>query len=375
MAHNSDYSHIYAQADNGLSVEEVCRAIGDRVDICNSPRINKWAKKKPQEVANFYGVLTDILRRNNKWGFNLDSCIDDSPNGIFVKAAANNYVWPYIRRTVSRLLDFDGYHKNAVAPYTYSPEASFTSGGEYDIECTLQPLSEFRISDFDLEESYTWRIGFLYKRNNVYYISLGVESPSGLWTAKIDFGHDIESHIEGLWVMTTASASGVVGDDVHFLYLDSSHRNYHVTQDPSTNAFRVVNDLVRGGSPAFWYSGTDVDVRSISVRFEVQNMLESEYAQDYEIILTVIDIANEETYTGTYQGTIQPSTNANPVLNVSIVGDEEHNINDLYVRCEYRYTDSGEESWTTRYTFFAVNQVDAHTSPVQFEEQKFSDLL
>ena len=151
MAHNSDYSNIYATANDGLSIWEVARALGRSVQdlgqLCGDMAynngawvrvnvINKWAKCKPQRVTDRLAPLTDSVRAANDFGFDTteDSGTTRHGGADAVAYLMNRIIsnggasWPYLPpRGMNnplqgyhewfRLLDFDGYHKNARAPF------------------------------------------------------------------------------------------------------------------------------------------------------------------------------------------------------------------------------------------------------------------
>ena len=151
MAHNTDFSRISAAANDGLSVWEVARALGRNVldvgQLCGDIAyengawvrvnvINKWAKCKPQRVTDRLAPLTDAVRAANDYGFDTteDSGMARSGGADAVTYLMNKIIsnggasWNYLvprgmnnpsqgHHEWFRLLDFDGYYKDARAPF------------------------------------------------------------------------------------------------------------------------------------------------------------------------------------------------------------------------------------------------------------------
>lgn len=151
MAHNNDYSDIYAAPGDGLSIWEVARALGRSVQdlgqLCGDVAynngawvrvnvVNKWAKCKPQRVSDRLAPLTDAVRAANDFGFDTteDSGTTRRGGADAVAYLMNRIIsnggasWPYLpprgmnnplqgHHEWFRLLDFDGYNKNARAPF------------------------------------------------------------------------------------------------------------------------------------------------------------------------------------------------------------------------------------------------------------------
>ncbi len=159
MAHNSDYSNIYATPNDGLLWAEVARALGRSVEdegqLAGDVRwdattqtwvrvhlINKWAKYKAQRVPDRHEQLTDAIRASYDYGF--DTTEDGGTcrhGGADAVAYLMNRIisnggasWDYLpprgenypfqgHNEWFRVLDFNkgdgatGYHKNARAPF------------------------------------------------------------------------------------------------------------------------------------------------------------------------------------------------------------------------------------------------------------------
>jgi len=159
MAHNSDYTHIWAESSDGINDWEVARALGrsshDWGQLCGDQRwddtlqqwvrvnaINKWARFKPI-CYNQHNELTDAQFKGK---------LSDNTNNIFfgLKIASN--------RTLST--DIGTWVHLHDATYTYIPPDGTAN-------------APFRITDFTSIE--TPQTG---------YDSLAVPNPSGQFTTQ-----------------------------------------------------------------------------------------------------------------------------------------------------------------------------------------------
>lgn len=125
MAHSSDYSHIWAETNNPLTIDEISAALGvpydNLEDLYFLSGINKMSKRKPVSRNNS-GILSEAERMHDGnyrdyYGLKMPSGSSDP-----ISAANETSAWEHLRpRGISynewlRILDFDGYHSNAVAP-------------------------------------------------------------------------------------------------------------------------------------------------------------------------------------------------------------------------------------------------------------------
>lgn len=146
MAHNSDYTHIWSETSNALTIDEIARALGEVSNVINdlavSQQIIKWIKYKP---TRFPGS-----GYNADWWKGPDGCcgLDISyqeedlsvlPTGGIIRFTPE---WAYLRPRGSahnewfRILDFDGYEVRQVTegqtPVGYFDNSSAIAFGEYD---------------------------------------------------------------------------------------------------------------------------------------------------------------------------------------------------------------------------------------------------
>lgn len=214
MAHNSDYTRIYATSSAGLSIEEVGQALGtlsrDLGVLCSdkklqggswvdADRTNEWSAVKPVR-HNTPGVLSAAQRAEAAQGFDLDGIYIETgyKAEIYGMAVTNAGKWPYLPpRGVAgsslnpgnvneyfRLLDFDGYHApgyvdttshehTAVCP-TDIDNATAGGAGTTNITAYCNEYAELPVdslvgatgldASFNINNAYLY---LLYKRSDV----------------------------------------------------------------------------------------------------------------------------------------------------------------------------------------------------------------
>lgn len=146
MAHSSDYSHIWAEITDPLTIDEIAAALGvgdDNVKaLCESDKISKFAKFKPTRAGGSAGS-------SDWWKSNDGMCgleISYQEEDLTVLPLSGNIrltpEWGYLHprgESVGewyRILDFDGYTNFAVTegntPVGYFDNSSRLVFGEYD---------------------------------------------------------------------------------------------------------------------------------------------------------------------------------------------------------------------------------------------------
>lgn len=196
MAHNTDFSHIYATANDGLSIWEVARALGRSVQdlgqLCGDIDsqgasvgvINRYSRRKPVRSPKL-AALTDADLKAANFGLGVSSVFANSP--LDALAASQNYggTWPYqpprggIGVEPFRLLDFDHYHHQAIAPFVVSAAGYASANGNVKRITVYIDDNEFEGSEIKLAELEgltsssevgraigDWRVGAIVRRGN-----------------------------------------------------------------------------------------------------------------------------------------------------------------------------------------------------------------
>ena len=153
MAHTTNYAIIFAAPESGLEVLEVARSLGrttlDVGTLCGDSdvvrngvvvdaggKINKWAKHKPVRLPDKTDSLSDADLAGVDYGFDTGAGAGISERGgaaalaSLMSAIISNggASWNYLpprgmnhpvqgRHEWFRLLDFDGYNRNAKPPF------------------------------------------------------------------------------------------------------------------------------------------------------------------------------------------------------------------------------------------------------------------
>ena len=176
MAHNTDFSRIYATANDGLSIWEVARALGRSVkdlgQLCGdiaynngawerAGAINKWAKYKPLRHDS-HGILTEQQRMDKAHG--LEPGNFGAPIQVITALIGGSDGWTYNpprgKKNTSlnptnadewfRLLDFNGYHKNAATPYRIGAVSHPSVYEAKIIDVVREVGAEIKVEDFPL---------------------------------------------------------------------------------------------------------------------------------------------------------------------------------------------------------------------------------
>lgn len=193
MAHSSDYSHIWAEISDPLTIDEIAACLGvadnDLEALCSNDKINKWAKFKPVRF-NSSSEITDSQRASVNYGV-------DVPYYLYNVFFDNPHLWGYLKPrgdSVSppewyRILDFNGYNTNAGSPfvrlymdkYVYKNKATNMSFNFYDADELL--LSSFKVPDTLSSGSpksplSQFNFCFLMKLGSDYYIRSTGKTPA-----------------------------------------------------------------------------------------------------------------------------------------------------------------------------------------------------
>lgn len=183
MAHTSNYSEISANPNgtDGLNIWELATALGrttvgeqDLGRLCSDQTynttdqqwervyaINKWAKNKSIRHES-PGILTEQQRKDKAYGLEPENF--ESPVYVISALINGSDGWTYlpprgIRNSVLnptnndewfRLLDFDGYHKNAATPYRIGSVAHPSVYETKIMDVVRQENAELKIEDFPL---------------------------------------------------------------------------------------------------------------------------------------------------------------------------------------------------------------------------------
>lgn len=136
-------------------------------DICTALAINIWAKFKPVRHWSD-GNLTLAQRQEANFGFDLSDYGGASSNEIatvFAQARANQGAWIYLRPRGAvghgtnpggsdewfRILDFENYNHNALAPYSTEPPTRPNVHEVKLIDVHENPDAEIKLSDLDID--------------------------------------------------------------------------------------------------------------------------------------------------------------------------------------------------------------------------------
>lgn len=177
----------------GVSVYDVQRALGDGHrdvgSLCSSPKINTWAKYKPYRSGLLY--TSAEARAAAHYGLNIDVFTSlgtpSTPNSFLAKLVAGELEWEYLSPRGEgggtgganewyRLLDFNGYNRNAVCPVgDVYPVTVFTDGSgtiAWDLLGSL-PTGNLSLADFTAggEPLTAFYLGvLLYQTDSRYHI-------------------------------------------------------------------------------------------------------------------------------------------------------------------------------------------------------------
>lgn len=170
MAHTSNYDKVYV-GDTGLTIDEVRRAVGanttDLGTLCRHENVNPWAKYKP---TKYNGWKSETVAMPHYWQGDNGLCGFTCNGGHIVfenfyagtlqhsfidNLRLGNLAW---RRELPdaffRLLDFNGYIRDAKSPAPYVTQKDITlEQGHTDYHITIGvpvPLNEgnLKLEDF-----------------------------------------------------------------------------------------------------------------------------------------------------------------------------------------------------------------------------------
>lgn len=124
MAYDSTTKKLYTTDSEGISTSEVAACLGDyRVTargrdiglLCTSPKINRYARFKPEDYPTF-APITEAQRKANGYGFGstaktFKAGYSTAPHGVYeYKQPKGGVSSPF------RMLDFNGYFHKAASP-------------------------------------------------------------------------------------------------------------------------------------------------------------------------------------------------------------------------------------------------------------------
>lgn len=296
MAYDSINKRLYATAEDGITLSQVSRCLGDyrgnsngQTDLgmmCTSPKINKWAMYKPVRF-NSFGVITLEQRKSVRCGLQAVSVSkiltqsigsNTSSSTAYTKDECLGEVmeWPYLppRGVVAnsyqewfRLLDFDGYEHDAVAPDGAWGKITFKDD---TIDELINTTITVRGSGYDFEMTPSTNSGlystFAMKFNQASGVEIGT-------TDKMDISISDIASIDGnyriamaVWIpnfgesggwgffasrMTIGQYTGGAGDNMSVLYPDfatNQYAMYHIKsyyEQTNIKSFLAVPLLVK----------------------------------------------------------------------------------------------------------------------------------
>lgn len=165
MAHDSN-GHIYVDTQNGvgIGIQEVNTVLGagslDLATLCRSPRVNTYAKCKPngatavaqQTIAQRQAVNCGIDCSDTSTG-----CFSADLTALLARAKAL-FDWQKVTPTICRLLDFDGYEHRASCPYEPVDDIIGNTTGDPTMNVTIlvhQNIESGNVQISDLVEALT----------------------------------------------------------------------------------------------------------------------------------------------------------------------------------------------------------------------------
>ena len=165
MAHDSN-GHIYVDTQNGIGIgiQEVNTVLGagslDLATLCRSPRVNTYAKCKPngatavaqQTIAQRQAVNCGIDCSDTSTG-----CFSADLTALLARAKAM-FDWQKVTPAICRLLDFDGYEHRASCPYEPVDDIIGNTTGDLTMNVTIlvQQITESgNVQISDLVEALT----------------------------------------------------------------------------------------------------------------------------------------------------------------------------------------------------------------------------
>lgn len=178
---------IYRTATEGVSIGDIASALrastGDLGTLCKSPLINKWAKYKPVNIDSV-AILTESQRSDVNYGMGnipyylrVATMLADIKNNTFANAAniatldLRFDAWIHIVPTTKyRVLDFDGYNSNAIAPIDRATGANFVRAADGKTVISWTGYSEPSADYLLLEDIHigTRQFGDLYPTLCIY---------------------------------------------------------------------------------------------------------------------------------------------------------------------------------------------------------------
>lgn len=165
MAHDSN-GRIYVDTQNGvgIGIQEVNTVLGagslDLATLCRSPRVNTYAKCKPngatavaqQTIAQRQAVNCGIDCSDTSTG-----CFSADLTALLARAKAL-FDWQKVTPTICRLLDFDGYEHRASCPYEPVDDIIGNTTGDLTMNVTIlvhQNIESGNVQVSDLVEALT----------------------------------------------------------------------------------------------------------------------------------------------------------------------------------------------------------------------------
>lgn len=397
MAYDSEKKTLSTEG-SGITLWEIAQCLGDyRVNtegrrdlgmLCTSPKINKWAKYKPERYQT-WGVLEDAQRAQNCYGFDISTLFNTDAESTLEAAIANGAAYPYLvpqggTSSPFRYLDFDGYNHKAERPYRYTQFNEPTDPNNW-IDVYLSANAEVLLSQLaptEIGADVTqFKIVAIYRRQGTTAINASFATSS-------EGGYATISHIEageqpilrfifgtkGTYdiVLAITDAESADEEDMNWLYLPDAV--FTATYDPDAVSFTFGytedNGMVGRSSSGAVISDTTTDVYSVTMDLHISGEkaltgtlvveLCEKDGSDYNALSTY-----SKSWTLTAGGTVDFT---NTFANIySTFG--EPRIDKIYVRGTMTFKEPTAESYDTRYFNFATEAISAtEQAPASLKE-------
>ena len=202
-------THTYSKITAPVNTDDVCTVLGESVHdvktLCMSPKINPWAKYKP-EVIDRPDSINLVLRKNNNFGLAPETIYSGATEFInAVRSGIFNGGWIYRGVGINdwgRLDDFDGYDHNATPPFGSLVGNTFlltdSSLSKLTVPARIPAISTvgdtdsgyLNINDFNGSEKYgEWYFGVLLCNSSRALIATMPDPIGNNQSWQVDFGH------------------------------------------------------------------------------------------------------------------------------------------------------------------------------------------
>lgn len=293
------YNSTTGKITSPISIGDVATAFdyssGDLGTLITNVSINKYAKYKPVR-SSITGALNAVNLANVDYGFNMSKMFcDGNPTPSFSTFFTNLAVWEYQRpRGVDqshtewfRLLDFNGYNENAVAPYTKLTGNitinSVPASGEIEVFVSKSSSAnaEIQIESFGSYGSGgTGTIYCMYKYSysTSYKICLAPASLYlGDYKATLQIPTNYSGNIDCVWILSTVPVGALNSDgtiDPDYSGVDSAVTFtlpdcvFTITVDSTAGVITLVPANLTYSHP-FSLGMDDDEVKEIKTRWSV----------------------------------------------------------------------------------------------------------